>query len=97
MAGSNGASSRERGAPVALRPRCCRDALHGAGALNRASSCVAWRAVADAPTALLSVSDKTGLLDLARGLNELGYELVGSGGTAKAIRESGLPIMCVLR
>ena len=41
------------------------------------------------------MSDKTGLLDLARGLNELGYELVGSGGTAKAIRESGLPIMCV--
>ena len=35
------------------------------------------------------------LWKLARGLNELGYELVGSGGTAKAVREAGLPILDV--
>ncbi|VXA92244.1 bifunctional protein (Includes: phosphoribosylaminoimidazolecarboxamide formyltransferase (AICAR transformylase); IMP cyclohydrolase (Inosinicase) (IMP synthetase) (ATIC)) [Luteimonas sp. 9C] len=49
-----------------------------------------------APTAirraLLSVSDKTGLLDLARALSARGVELLSTGGTAKAIREAGLPV-----
>ena len=44
------------------------------------------------PRALLSVYDKTGVVDLARGLVELGWELVSSGGTAKAIAEAGLPV-----
>src|SRR5829696_2614439 len=43
------------------------------------------------PRALLSVSDKTGLLDLARGLHERGWELVSTGGTARALREAGVP------
>ncbi|KAJ2749718.1 bifunctional phosphoribosylaminoimidazolecarboxamide formyltransferase/IMP cyclohydrolase [Coemansia pectinata] len=42
--------------------------------------------------ALLSVYDKTGLIDLAKNLHELGVELVASGGTSKAIREAGLPV-----
>ena len=42
--------------------------------------------------ALLSVSDKSGLTDLARGLSELGWELISTGGTAKAIREAGLTV-----
>jgi len=42
--------------------------------------------------ALLSVSDKTGLIDLARGLDSLGIALVSTGGTAKALREAGLPV-----
>lgn len=42
--------------------------------------------------ALLSVSDKTGLLDLAKNLNALGFALVGSGGTAKSIRDAGLKV-----
>jgi len=42
--------------------------------------------------ALLSVSDKSGLLDFAKKLNSLGLELVASGGTAKAIRDVGLPV-----
>ncbi|KXS17164.1 AICARFT/IMPCHase bienzyme [Gonapodya prolifera JEL478] len=42
--------------------------------------------------ALLSVSDKTGLLDLAKGLHALDVKLVASGGTAKAIRDAGLPV-----
>jgi phosphoribosylaminoimidazolecarboxamide formyltransferase/IMP cyclohydrolase len=42
--------------------------------------------------ALLSVSDKTGLVDLARGLVARGFELVSTGGTARAVREAGLPV-----
>jgi phosphoribosylaminoimidazolecarboxamide formyltransferase/IMP cyclohydrolase len=45
--------------------------------------------------ALLSVSDKTGIDDLARGLHELGYELVSSGGTARAIEAAGVPVTTV--
>lgn len=46
----------------------------------------------DKPIALLSVSNKKGLVDFARGLHQLGLRLIGSGGTAKAVRESGIPI-----
>ncbi|OCG96475.1 hypothetical protein LMG933_15900, partial [Xanthomonas euvesicatoria] len=42
--------------------------------------------------ALLSVSDKTGLIDLARALVARNVELLSTGGTAKAIREAGLPV-----
>ena len=43
------------------------------------------------PRALLSVSDKHGLVDFAKGLTALGYELVSTGGTAKALRAAQLP------
>ena len=42
--------------------------------------------------ALLSVSDKTGLIDFARGLSGHGVELVSTGGTAGALREAGLDV-----
>ncbi len=42
--------------------------------------------------ALLSVSDKTGLIELAQKLHEHGVEMLSTGGTAKAIREAGLPV-----
>ena len=42
--------------------------------------------------ALLSVSDKTGLIDFARGLGGHGVELISTGGTAKALREAGLDV-----
>ncbi|MFL5578934.1 MAG: bifunctional phosphoribosylaminoimidazolecarboxamide formyltransferase/IMP cyclohydrolase [Gemmatimonadaceae bacterium] len=42
------------------------------------------------PRALLSVSDKSGLVEFARALAELGWELVSTGGTAKALRAAGL-------
>jgi phosphoribosylaminoimidazolecarboxamide formyltransferase/IMP cyclohydrolase len=41
--------------------------------------------------ALLSVSDKTGIVDFARGLAELGVELVSTGGTAGALADAGIP------
>jgi len=43
--------------------------------------------------ALLSVSDKAGLVDFGRGLSELGVELVASGGTAKALSDAGLDVL----
>jgi len=42
---------------------------------------------------ILSVSDKTGLVEFARGLVGLGVELVSTGGTAKAIDTAGLPVV----
>ncbi len=44
------------------------------------------------PTALLSVFDKTGVVDLARRLDELGWDLVSSGGTARVIEEAGVEV-----
>jgi phosphoribosylaminoimidazolecarboxamide formyltransferase / IMP cyclohydrolase len=44
------------------------------------------------PRALLSVSDKSGLVEFARSLVSLGYELVTTGGTARALVEAGLPV-----
>ena len=42
--------------------------------------------------ALISVSDKTGVVDFAAGLAELGIEILSTGGTAKLLRESGLTV-----
>jgi phosphoribosylaminoimidazolecarboxamide formyltransferase/IMP cyclohydrolase len=44
------------------------------------------------PTALLSVSDKTGVVDFARGLATLGWKLISTGGTAKALRAAGIAV-----
>ena len=41
--------------------------------------------------ALISVSDKTGILEFAKGLHALGVEILSTGGTAKMLRESGVP------
>ncbi len=43
--------------------------------------------------ALLSVSDKTGLVDFARALVDLGVELLSTGGTAKLLGNSGVPVI----
>src|SRR5437667_11088104 len=42
--------------------------------------------------ALLSVSDKTGLLDFARGLDAMGVKLISTGGTAKSLMDAGLKV-----
>lgn len=44
------------------------------------------------PTALLSVSDKTGVVDFARGLVTLGWNLISTGGTAKALRAAAIAV-----
>src|ERR1700744_1328849 len=45
--------------------------------------------------ALLSVSDKTGLIDFAKGLAGHGVTLISTGGTAKALRDAGLVVLDV--
>ena len=45
--------------------------------------------------ALISVSDKSGVVDFARGLEELGVEIVSTGGTAAALREGGVTVRTV--
>src|SRR5713226_8197066 len=47
------------------------------------------------PRALLSVSDKTGVVDLGRGLAARGFELVSTGGTARALAAAGLAVTSV--
>ena len=42
--------------------------------------------------ALISVSDKTGVVELAKGLVDVGATLLSTGGTAKAMREAGVPV-----
>ena len=42
--------------------------------------------------AILSVTDKTGLVDFARRLAGLGVELISTGGTAKLLRDSGISV-----
>jgi len=45
------------------------------------------------PRALISVSDKTGLLDFARALTARGFDLVSTGGTASALQQAGLRVI----
>ncbi len=45
--------------------------------------------------ALLSVSDKTGIIEFARGLAELGIELVSTGGTARELIQAGVPVRSI--
>ena len=44
------------------------------------------------PLALLSVSDKSGIVDFGKGLVALGYEVLSTGGTARALTEGGVPV-----
>ncbi len=48
--------------------------------------------VRNVPTALLSVYDKSGIVEFAESLHELGWSLVSSGGTARAIADAGVPV-----
>jgi len=44
------------------------------------------------PRALLSVYDKTGIVDFAQNLVDFGWEIISTGGTAKKLRASGLTV-----
>ena len=48
--------------------------------------------VAKVKRALISVSDKNGILDFAKGIEKLGIEILSTGGTAKLLRESGVKV-----
>lgn len=45
--------------------------------------------------ALISVSDKTGVVEFAKGLSDAGVEILSTGGTARALREGGVPVVDV--
>jgi phosphoribosylaminoimidazolecarboxamide formyltransferase / IMP cyclohydrolase len=45
--------------------------------------------------ALLSVSDKTGIVEFARGLADLGIEVISTGGTARELSEAGIPVRSI--
>ncbi len=81
-----------------LLPRAVGLGLAGALAIERDGAAVridaarAAEAMPVARRALLSVSDKTGLAEFGAGLVRLGFELVSTGGTARALRSAGLPV-----
>ena len=79
-----------------LLPRAVARFLAGAHAVDgRSVRFDPSRADAHVPAprrALLSVSDKTGLVDFGAGLVQRGFELVSTGGTARALRDAGLPV-----
>ena len=45
--------------------------------------------------ALLSVSDKTGIVEFARGLADLGIEIISTGGTARELENAGVPVRSI--
>src|SRR5262249_61594559 len=97
LAGEDEASLHERIKAVEHRllPRATARLLAGAlvgdgGRRIRLDPALADRAVPGARRALLSVSDKAGLVELGRGLVARGFELVSTGGTARALREADL-------
>ncbi len=79
-----------------LLPRAVGLALAGLlDVADRVVSVDSKRAAADLPVprrALLSVYDKTGLIEFGQGLVRLGFELVSTGGTARTLRGAGLPV-----
>lgn len=87
-------AARVNAAELAVYPKAA--ALFCAGRLKAEGG----RTVMDGPLpetqkvrrALLSVSDKSGLLDLAKGLSGEGVELVSTSGTYKMLREAGIPV-----
>ena len=87
---------RIRAAEHRLLPRVVARLVAGAvaaeGRLVRFDAAAADAAVPVPRRALLSVSDKTGLVELADGLVRLGFELVSTGGTARALRGANLPV-----
>ncbi|MEO8274151.1 MAG: bifunctional phosphoribosylaminoimidazolecarboxamide formyltransferase/IMP cyclohydrolase [Chloroflexota bacterium] len=89
---------RIRAAEHRLLPRAVALLLAGAGVLavdgrrTKVDGAAADRALPVPRRALLSASDKAGLAGLGRGLVARGFELVSTGGTARALREAGLPV-----
>ena len=45
--------------------------------------------------ALISVSDKTGVVELGKALADMGVEIISTGGTMRALKEAGVPVMAV--
>src|SRR5437868_13543058 len=65
------------------------------GAESRSPLATVARDEVKVARALLSVSDKRGIVDFARGLAELGIEIVSTGGTARELAEAGVPVRSI--
>ncbi|HQG49472.1 MAG TPA: hypothetical protein PK373_10320, partial [Sedimentisphaerales bacterium] len=46
-------------------------------------------------TALISVSDKTGVVDFAKALAQMGVKIISTGGTAKSLAEAGIKVVAI--
>ena len=78
-----------------LFPRICTLALDGAIRVREGRADIDWSRAVDLPRprrALISVSDKTALAAFATRLAGIGFELVSTGGTARALRNAGLDV-----
>jgi hypothetical protein len=98
--GDDAAAAVREAMPVPVSDANVCFSLNEGGEPDRPGSAGCWTGLTIArddsmPRAILSVSDKTGLVDFARGLAELGWELVSTGGTARALREAGLEVVDV--
>src|SRR5215213_4864991 len=71
---------------------CSRNRSPDAPAIHEARSTHQQPASRCMPRALLSVSDKSGLVDFARGLRTLDWEIISTGGTAKTLRDANIPV-----
>ncbi len=56
---------------------------------------IGWSSVGTKRRALLSVYDKIGIVELGRGLADLGYELISTGGTLASLADAGVPVTSV--
>jgi phosphoribosylaminoimidazolecarboxamide formyltransferase/IMP cyclohydrolase len=78
---------------------CCRYsrriAPHADNTAESEASVAAAPGAVQVRRALLSVSDKRGIVDFARGLVDLGVEIISTGGTAKELRDAGLEVRSI--
>ena len=87
--------ARVHAAEHQLYPRVVALALAGAIGVSKGRVAIDWSKAAELPRprrALLSVSDKTALASFARRLVGIGFELISTGGTARALRNAGLEV-----
>ena len=47
--------------------------------------------------ALISVSDKTGIVEFAKGLEEADFEIISTGGTSKILQENGVDVIGIVK
>src|SRR5438876_817456 len=92
----NGAFRSSRRTPLTRSRRACSTSstsfIRASSRWSRSYSNSKQCLLPNMPTAMLSVSDKTGIVDFAKGLTTLGWDLVSTGGTAKALRAAGVKV-----
>src|SRR6185312_5601868 len=78
---------------ASIAPRCARNCANSASFDHREPrTSMTGSGIITARRALLSVSDKTDLADIGSALHALGIEIISTGGSAKALRDVGVPV-----